>query len=185
MSTSTISRTTVVGVFEDRGMAQTAVSELRRAGFREDQIGVVARHGEAVEEVAVEHSSAAGEGAVAGMVAGAGIGGLWALGIAAGLLPGIGPVIAGGIFASILASAAAAAAAGGVLGALIGLGIPEEEARYYESEFHSGRTIVTVQADDRYDEAYAILLNYGAYDVNTPKASQEVHTAGEAVRKPR
>lgn len=184
---STISRTTVVGVFEDRGMAQTAVGELRRAGFREDQIGVVARHGEVptADEAADDRATSAGEGAVAGMVAGAGIGGLWALGIAAGLLPGIGPVIAGGIFASILASAATAAAAGGLIGALIGIGIPEEEARYYEGEVHSGRTIVTVQADDRYDEAYAVLLNYGAYDVNTPKASQEVHTAGDSIRKPR
>ena len=108
MST-TANRTTVVGVFEDRGMAQTAVSELRRAGFREDQIGVVARHGEieTAAEPPEDRATSAGEGAVAGMVAGAGIGGLWALGIAAGLLPGIGPVIAGGIFASILASAMA------------------------------------------------------------------------------
>ena len=33
---------TVVGVFEDRQKAQQAVNELKQAGFREDQIGIVA-----------------------------------------------------------------------------------------------------------------------------------------------
>ena len=32
---------TVVGVFEDRQKAQQAVNELKQAGFREDQIGIV------------------------------------------------------------------------------------------------------------------------------------------------
>ena len=46
---------------------------------------------------------------------------------------------------------------GGLVGTLIGLGIPEEEARQYHSEFEAGRTIVTVQAGDRYQEAVAVL----------------------------
>src|SRR5690349_9941685 len=33
---------TVVGVFQDRSAAQKALAELRRQGFREDQLGVVA-----------------------------------------------------------------------------------------------------------------------------------------------
>jgi hypothetical protein len=64
------------------------------------------------------------------------------------------------------AGALAGAAAGGLLGALAGLGIPEEEARYYEGEFKSGRTLVTVKAGDRYDEAWRILERFGAYDVH-------------------
>ncbi|MGH7129004.1 MAG: general stress protein, partial [Planctomycetaceae bacterium] len=84
----------------------------------------------------------------------------------AGLLPAIGPVIAGGLLMSILASAAGGAAAGGLVGALIGLGIPEEEARFYDTEFRAGRTVVTVQAGDRYDEAFAICNRRGAYNAN-------------------
>jgi uncharacterized protein (TIGR02271 family) len=95
------------------------------------------------------------------------VGALWALGIAAGMLPAIGPVIAGGLLASVLASAAGGAAVGGILGALVGLGIPEEEAKYYEGEFRAGRTLVTVKADGRYDEARAILSRHGAYDVKS------------------
>ena len=39
-------RSTVVGVFEDRHQADKAVSELLKAGFRQDQIGVAMRHAE-------------------------------------------------------------------------------------------------------------------------------------------
>ncbi len=166
---ATIERTTVVGVFEHRHQAQQAVDELRRVGFREDQIGVVARNGAAPETMpeTTEEATKWGAGATTGVIAGAGVGGLWAIGIAAGLLPAVGPVIAGGLLASILASAAGGAVVGGIVGALIGLGIPEEEARYYESEFQAGRTIVTVKAEDRSDEAYAILRRHGAYDMRT------------------
>jgi len=37
---------TVVGVFEDRQQANQAVSDLLKAGFRQDQIGVAMRHAE-------------------------------------------------------------------------------------------------------------------------------------------
>jgi hypothetical protein len=47
----------------------------------------------------------------------------------------------------------------------MGLGIPEGEARYYQSEFEAGRVIITVKAADRYDEADRILRSHGAYDV--------------------
>lgn len=156
-----------VGVFEDNIQAQNAISELKRSGFRDDQIGLAVRDEQATSELARDMEggeSHAGEGAVAGMVAGAGIGGAWALGIAAGVLPAIGPVIAGGLLASILASAATGAAAGGLVGALIGLGVPEEEAHHYEEHFHAGRIIVTVQAGDRFAEAVSIMNSFGAYN---------------------
>jgi hypothetical protein len=47
------------------------------------------------------------------------------------------------------------------------MGIPEEDARYYETEFRSGRTLVTVQATGRANEALAILRRHGAYDATT------------------
>jgi hypothetical protein len=164
---------TVVGVFQDRSAAQKAVAELRRRGFREDQLGVVARdeRGDVVTETAAETGSKAGEGAATGVIAGAGVGALWALGIVTLGLPAVGPAIAGGIFASLLASAAGTAVVGGLIGALIGLGIPEEEARYYESEVHGGRTLVTVQAPGRYEEAEDVLRNFGADDLRNRPAT--------------
>jgi hypothetical protein len=49
---------------------------------------------------------------------------------------------------------------------LIGLGIPEEEAHYYEEEFKHGRILVSVKAPGRYDEARSILQRWGAYDAH-------------------
>jgi hypothetical protein len=154
-------RETVVGLFGDRRQAAQAVEDLRRAGFGEDQVGLLAR-GEDVKPPPGT-GSLVGEGAIAGAVAGAAGGALWAVGTAAALLPPLGPVVAGGLLASVLASAAGGAALTGLVGALIGLGIPEEEARFYESEFKAGRTLVTVRAPGRVDEAYAILHHHGAF----------------------
>ncbi len=167
---------TVVGVFHDREAARSAVNELRSLGFAEDQIGFVSREtgtrvvtGETATGTA--DRSKWEEGAATGVATGAGVGALWALGIAAGMLPAIGPIIAGGILASVLASAAGGAVIAGLAGALIGLGIPEEDAHYYESEFTSGRTLVTVRAPGRYEEAEQVLRRYGGYDMRTRAAS--------------
>jgi hypothetical protein len=168
----------VVGVFHNQEKADAAVADLYDSGFTYDQIGVVARTDAGTgdwsdpttrptaADATMDDDTGAEEGAVAGAAVGAGVGGLWALGIAAGALPAIGPVVAGGILASLLASAALGAAAGGLVGALIGLGIPEEEAQYYEEEFRSGRILVTVRANGREEEAREILLSHGAVGVD-------------------
>jgi uncharacterized protein (TIGR02271 family) len=165
-------RSTVVGVFEDRMAADRAVDELRRAGFREDQIGVAGRYEE--DRVVVdrdpsleEEASAAGTGAISGALAGAGLGALAGLGILAGVIPIVGPAIAGGTLGILLSNAAAGAGIAGLAGALIGAGVSEEEAEYYEGELKGGRTIVTVQADGRTGEAGEILRRHGAYDMQT------------------
>jgi hypothetical protein len=164
-------RSVAVGVFENQTSAQSAVRELREAGFTDAHIGIVAHDSQTAQAdykgraAATPGESKAAEGAAAGVATGAGVGALWALGIAAGLLPAIGPVVAGGILGSILLSAAGGAAVAGVAGALIGLGLPEDEAQYYESEFRGGRTIVTVRAEGRYDEALAILQRNDGFDM--------------------
>jgi len=171
-------RTTVVGVFHDRSDADRAVDELRKAGFRNDQIGVVAKHDDANETVTTaEEGSQAGTGALAGIVAGAGIGGLVGLGIVAGIIPVLGPVIAGGTLATILANAAGGAAIAGVAGALIGAGVPEAEADYYQGEFESGRTLVTVQCDGRTSEATQILRRNHSYDLQTSASRATTNAA--------
>lgn len=153
---------TVVGVFRDEEKAHEAVSALRQAGFRDEQISVVGqRRDQQTGETA--QGSHAGGGAAVGAAAGAGIAGLWSLGATFGMIPGIGPILAVGPIAAALISAAGGAVAGGIIGSLAGMGIPEEEAKYYESEVKAGRVLVTVQADGRYDEAWSILERYGAY----------------------
>jgi hypothetical protein len=161
----TENRGTLVGVFERREDADRAVEELRRAGIRDEDIGFAVRGEDTTPVTEEAPGTAAGEGAATGMLTGGVLGGL--VGAAAsGLIPGFGPVIAAGILSTILGGAAVGAAAGGMLGALMGLGIPEEEARYYQSEFEAGRVIITVKASDRWDEADRTLRSHGAYDVH-------------------
>lgn len=160
MTTTTTTLGTVVGAFETDAQAQAAVRDLRQAGFAEDDIGVVSpSSGDA--RVGKASDTKAEEGAVAGVATGAALGALWGMGILAGAIPGIGPAIAGGTLGALLSSAGAGAAVAGVAGALAGMGIPDKDAAYYESEYGKGRAIVTVRGA-RGVEARAILDRNGA-----------------------
>ncbi|WP_422928531.1 YsnF/AvaK domain-containing protein [Singulisphaera sp. PoT] len=178
---TTRKNSTVVGVFSDRLEAEQAIDALLRVGFTDDQIGIATRgdHGEThlTEKLSEGHESRAETGAIAGAVTGAGLGALAGLGILAGVIPVIGPAIAGGTLAVILANAAGGAAVAGLAGALIGSGIPEDEAEYYNREFEGGRTILTVKAEGRADEANQILRSHHAYDMLT---SSDTVASGEA-----
>jgi len=173
-----VNRTTAIALFDDRIQAQRAIAQLKSAGFTEKEIGLTSRDEETDHGVDDGSKEAhVKKGAIAGVATGAGVGALWGLGILAGVLPAIGPAIAGGTLAAILSSAAAGAATAGVAGALIGLGIPEEEASYYEREFKAGRTLVTVNAGSRVPEAQAILVEKGGYDMRS--ASERTVVEGE------
>jgi len=170
-------RTTAIAIFDDRVQAQRAIEQLKRAGFTEREIGVTARdmEGHDIDVADGDKKTHAKEGAIAGVAAGAGVGALWGLGILAGVLPGIGTAIAGGTLAAILSSAAAGAATAGVAGSLIGLGIPEDEAKYYDREFQAGRVVVTVDAGARLQEAQMILVQHSGYDMaSAPERAQRL-----------
>lgn len=153
---------TIVGVFDDSNDAERAVKDLREMGFSAEELGY-AGHGNGAD-VPAETSDVA-TGAAAGMIPGGIIGA--ALGaIAAGAIPGVGPVIAAGILGTALGGAAAGAAAGGIVGALVSSGVPSDDANYYEGEFHSGRTLVSVRAGSRATEAASVLRTHGARDID-------------------
>jgi len=159
--------TTVVGVFEDRLKADDAIKELMNASFTKDQIGVAVRHEEVTISGSVDDGdSEMGTGALTGALTGLGLGALAGMGVLAGVIPVVGPAIAAGTLGVILSNAAAGAGIAGLVGALVGAGISEEDAQYYNKEFEAGRTIVTVLAQTRGDEALAILRRNGAYDTS-------------------
>jgi hypothetical protein len=162
-------RDVVVGVFYTRDEAEQAIRELRVAGFADDRIGMVARDADGRVTTEKGGETLAEEGAAAGAVVGAGAGVLVGLGVISGTIPVLGPVMALGTLGTILLNAAGGAAILGLVGALVGLGIPEDEAQYYEGEVHGGRFLVTVEADNRENEAWAILHRTGGYNrVNPP-----------------
>ena len=157
---------TAFGVFPDYPSASRAVSALRRAGFGDDQIGVLGPAEAAAQE---KHSGLAndpthtrweegvGIGAAAGGLAGLGFG----TAVAAGLISPIGPVVAGGTLIALVASTGVGATVGTIMGGLAGLGVPEDDAQFYANEVGAGRVLVTVRAADS-DAAGRILQAEGA-----------------------
>jgi len=153
-----------VGLFQSPTEAERAIRDLKDAGFTNQQIGVLMQDRTEGRRLAEATGTKAEKGAATGAMTGSVLGGLAGLlaGVGALVIPGVGPIIAGGAIASTLAGAGIGAAAGGILGALVGLGIPEEDARYYERGFQEGGVLVTVDAGRRTDEARAILRDAGA-----------------------
>jgi len=158
----------LVGVFDDRHEAELAVDELEQAGVKHDQVGFAIRGSDAVRGGMITDAEGTkdGTGAVTGMVAGGITGGILAA-AAALLVPGVGPVLAAGVFWTAMGGVAAGAATGGILGAMAGLGVSEDEARYYELQFQSGKAIVMVRPNGRANQATEILRRHGSYDITT------------------
>ena len=164
-------RTVVIGVFNDHSDAEAAIYDLQQMGFTDSDIGFAWRGEREAVEGDKNTGAKVGTGAIVGGILGA---------AAALLIPGVGPAIAGGILAPLLgagatataagvAGAAVGATAGGVVGALTSIGVPEEEATYYQGEFRQGRAIVTVKAGARYSEARDVLIRHGAHDVDSSR----------------
>ena len=72
-----------------------------------------------------------------------------------------------------LSGAAAGAAAGGLTGALVGLGVPEYEAKQYESKLKGGNILISVHVDDSAQRSRAKEI----FDHNH---AEDVATTGEA-----
>lgn len=168
----------MIGVFDDRIAAEEAVDALHAAGFAHDKIGYVIRGADDVAGGMIVDATGTkdGKGAVAGAVTGGVVGGVLAAAVSL-LIPGVGPVLAGGILASFFGGAVAGTAVGGILGAMTGLGISEEEARFYEKEFHEGRAIVAVKPGARLADAADILVRFGGRNVHA-EASSPLRTGG-------
>lgn len=162
---------TCIGVFHDRASADAAIDELRALGLGANDVSVVLQGREGVEKFRGWDDGgnyrtddvSAGEGAA--------VGGLTGLLLGAGLMliPGIGPVFAVGPLAAGLAGAVAGgvtgAVTGGIAGGLIDLGVPEEDARYYERRIGEGSYLVTANCHGRDDEVRDIMRRHGAEDV--------------------
>ncbi len=59
----------------------------------------------------------------------------------------------------------------GITASLMNLGLSQQDADYYNSQFEVGRTIVTVNTNDRQQEAYHILAQDGGQSASTNYAT--------------
>ncbi len=145
----------VIGVFPAQAQAQQALQALRNAGFGDEEIGFLSRAG------ATQDISDVSAGAASGVIEGGIVGGL--LGAAVALfIPGFGPALAGGIIAATLSGAALGAGAGGILGMLRGIGVNENDVRFYQDELAANHVIITVKVSSSLQDAEAILRANGA-----------------------
>lgn len=66
------------------------------------------------------------------------------------------------------------ASTGNFAARLVGLGVPQEEANYYQQQAEQGRSIVAVQSYGHQQEAKDILYRFGAYDMRTGQHLEQV-----------
>jgi len=181
----------VFGLLKTREDAEAIVDRLKTSGFSNTDISVLFPDVETTREFTEEQATKAPEGAATGGTTGFVVGGVlgWLAGIGSLAIPGVGPFIAAGPIMAALSGAAVGAAVGGIAGALIGMGIPEFEAKRYESKLREGKVLLSVHADDdaKANQAREILLSVSAEDVamsGEAPATGRTATQGTEPQKP-
>src|ERR1044071_1437740 len=146
--------TAAFGIYSDRGQVEQGIDSLLAARFRNEDISVLFPDNAGTKDFAHEKHTKAPEGATAGAGARGAIGGTLGLlvGIGALAIPGLGPFIAAGPIMGALAGAGAGGAVGTLTGALIGMGIPEYEAKRYESWLNKGGSLLSVRSEEHTSE---------------------------------
>jgi hypothetical protein len=160
----------VLGIFDSRPEVERAVDAFKMEGFRNEDISILMPQQD--QSFGHEKATKAPEGSAIGTGTGAVIGGTlgWLVGLGAiAAIPALGPLIAAGPIMAALSGAAVGGALGGITGALVGFGIPEYEAKRYESFVKEGGILMSVHADDREwaRKAKELLERVGAHDIST------------------
>jgi len=155
----------------DEAHASNIVDNLKNAGFASDDISVLMPDKRSSREFAYEKHTKAPEGATTGAVTGGVLGGVlgWLTGIGALAIPGLGPFVAAGPIMAALSGTTIGGVTGGLIGALVGMGIPEFEAKRYESRLKEGRVLVSVHSEnaDQTRRAREIFERAGGEDIST------------------
>ncbi len=170
----------VLGIYSDQVAANEAVDELKSEGYDAKDISIIVKDQSVVDDLSTNTNVSVADSAASGAVTGGLLGGLAGLlvGVGAITIPGIGALLIGGPLAAALgltgaaattvSGAATGALAGGIVGALVGLGVPEEEARVYESRIREGGILLAVPVrEGSTREARVILEDTGADRIRT------------------
>src|SRR5436190_8033213 len=161
----------VYAIANSDAQAVRIATRLKASGFTPDDISILAPDRSGRRDLGHENTTKAPEGAAAGAGTGAILGGAlgWLAGVGALAIPGLGPLIAAGPILATLSGAAVGGAVGGLAGALVGLGIPEYEAKQYESKLRSGNILMCVHVDDSEEAGLVreIMAEEKAEDIST------------------
>lgn len=163
-------------IAQNEQMATRIIESLKNAGFPINQISTLLPDKSGTNALAHEQHTKMPEGASTG----AGVGGLvggglgWLVGAGALAITGLGAFIAAGPILAMLSGAAIGASVGGISGGLIGLGMPEYEAKSYESKIKGGNILISVHTDssEQVTQAKAIFENAGAADISSTEEAK-------------
>lgn len=145
-----MAKKSVFGLARDEAQACRIVDELKATGFSNNDISALLPDKASTREFAHEKATKAPEGAATGAGTGGILGGVlgWLVGIGTLAIPGVGPFVAAGPIMAALSGAAVGGAAGGIIGSLVGMGIPEYEAKRYETRLREGRILLAVHSEN-------------------------------------
>lgn len=159
-----------LGIFSSPADAEYAIHDLQDAGYDPKNISIMMKDREEAGDLAESTGSNIAGGVASGMATGGILGGLAGLlvGLGAITIPGIGAFLVGGPIAAAfgLTGAAASTATGAITGAVVGgivgvlmnLGVPEEEARFYEERVNEGGILVVVPGSPGIKEEARVIL---------------------------
>jgi hypothetical protein len=144
-----IMKKAVFCITQTNDQVERIVSELKDAGFSNNDISVLLPDKSTEYEAGHEKHTKSPEGTAIGGTIGIGTGAIlgWLAGIGSLAIPGVGPLIAAGPIIGALTGAGVGAATGGLAGALVGLGIPEYEAKRYEGRIQGGNALISVHTE--------------------------------------
>lgn len=167
-----------IGLFRSRQRAIQAFDDLKNSGFPMKKISVITQSpAQSQPRDSAGRSGLSltpGEGAAAGAVVGATIGGSLALvaGLGALLVPGFGQALAVETLLITLVGGAASAAAGGFVGAIRGWFLPQEVALFYNDHISKGVYLVTVEGtENEIRHAEPILTRWGIQEWHVSNTS--------------
>lgn len=169
--------TSVYGLARDDHHANALIKALQGAGFPLADLSLLFSNQDNGRDFSVEMSSKVPVTGLTGAATGGVIGGAlgWIAGIGLLIIPGLGPFIAAGPILSALGGFAVGAAAGSIGGTFVALGLPEIEAKHYESKVRDGHVLVSIQVhgDAETTTAERVLNSNGAMDIGTSEAVQD------------
>lgn len=159
-------------VFRTREEADREFDDLRARGYTDEDISVMMSDStrdryftksDVDTDLGDKVAENAGKGSLIGGGIGAVVGAIAAIGTNV-LLPGLGLIVAGPLAAG-LAGAGTGAAAGGLIGALTGAGVPEDEAKRYETDIKDGGIYMGYRPKNEDDARYSYDRWHGRNDL--------------------
>jgi len=176
----------IFGLANSQEQTDRVISKLQAAGFNTEDISVLMPDKNQPVQgneytkgkkgtLGIEKNTKAAEGGATGATAGGIIGG--SIGLLAGVgslaIPGLGVLIVGGPIVAALSGSAVGGALGLFIGSLVGMGIPEYEAKKYETQVKNGRILISVHTEDS-DQLDRVKQIFQKNDISDISTSREI-----------